>query len=159
MGAATPSLAVGELGGNNRGEELPRRHPDQSALCWPMGSSACQDREGGSLLSGKSKRSRVRPMIGLALGEKAKLRIAVRSLSVLLRAGATGFDTALATSGLPQISIMVSWSSIGSNSGALPNSTPQSRVNQVPRIISLISSPHKLKRWRNASERIDIFSG
>ncbi len=95
-------------------------------------------------------------MIDPALGEKAKLRIVVRNISGLLCSGAPGFDTALATSGPLQISIIVSWSSIGSNRSVQPNSTAQSRINQIPRIISLIPALCKLKRWRDTSEMIDI---
>jgi hypothetical protein len=90
--------AVGRLGGTNRGEGLPRRHPDPSARCWPIGSSACQDRRGGSLLAWEVKWSRVRPMVEPAVGEIEKRRIVVRSLSGLLRAGATGVGCSLGAS-------------------------------------------------------------
>ncbi len=48
--------AVGRLGGNHRGDSLPIRNTDPSALYWRIGSSECQIRKADRYSLGKSKK-------------------------------------------------------------------------------------------------------
>jgi hypothetical protein len=98
------------------------------------------------------KRSRVRPMIDSVVATNEKLRIPVRSLSVLLRSGATGFDTALATSGSPSSLIAVWWPSTGSSTRALPNSAKTDRQNQIYQVVPRNFCLPILKRQPELSE-------
>jgi hypothetical protein len=89
-------------------------------------------------------------MIDPALAENEELRIVARSLSVLLRSGATGLDTALATFGQPSVWTTVSWSSTDSSVLLPPNSAKTNRKNCTNQIVHR----HPLRNRKGSLNRL-----